>query len=227
MRPIHWFYFAYHCIREHILITKLKKKLIASLITFTFPFLHTGSPIDCAQSNPCSQRCISSSQFDTTNFRQRHRISSDKDRCDCFAGYKLAPDGVNCVDIDECKLNQHSCNKQSEVCDNTRGGFRCLARQNSLVQQAQTTIGRSLLTPFSDQDSGGEFVSLRLCPLGSRWNSEEKRCISASNSQMNVENHHHLNHARSASLFASSSSSLHLLPERAHEDGAYSSQLGT
>lgn len=81
-----------------------------------------GAPIDCNQANPCVQRCIrAGSQADSSDTTQ--------DRCDCFAGYKLAPDAMNCLDVDECKLGLHSCNKLNELCDNTRGGYRCLARR--------------------------------------------------------------------------------------------------
>lgn len=156
----------------------------------------TGSPIDCSQSNPCSQRCIAAGTYDSAS-----RRVLDQDRCECFAGYKLAADRVNCVDIDECKLGLHSCDKKSELCDNIRGSFRCLARHGTGPNQAVAApAGRSL---FHNSDltrdslaNLDEFQPLRLCPPGSRWNAEERSCmptVSAEGSQ------------RSASLFSSSS----------------------
>lgn len=165
----------------------------------------SGQPIDCARSNPCSQRCV------------RGSLAGNQDRCDCFVGYKLAPDGLNCVDIDECKLNQHSCNRKSELCDNVPGGFRCLARNvmqhndgdynnnhdnnhsHSHSQQQHSASSSSASYATHAQMVHGDahqvtrwgslngeeknllnkaqkFVSLRLCPLNSRWNSQESRC---------------------------------------------------
>lgn len=153
----------------------------------------TGAPIDCNQANPCAQRCIQAgSELGST--------STTQDRCECFAGYKLAPDAINCLDVDECKLGLHTCNKSNEVCDNTRGGFRCLARRSSQLARAyifdgdaftgSTGLGASgsdrLSQPTSqlEQTSSSiqrlantEFISLRLCPLGTRWSSERSQCL--------------------------------------------------
>lgn len=130
-----------------------------------------GSPVDCLQANPCAQRCLTAGTYlDTTNPRRR----ADRDRCECFAGYKLALDEVNCVDIDECKLNLHSCNKQTEICDNTKGSFRCLARLDSLAGSGKSA---------EQAEPSGEFVSSRLCPLGFRWSSSEGSCQPAEREQ--------------------------------------------
>lgn len=143
-----------------------------------------GAPIECDQSNPCSQRCLSAGSLEPGSRRRLER-----DRCDCFAGFRLAPDGVSCADVDECKLNLHTCNRQSEVCDNTRGSFRCLARHHHLLGEHSKQSHQT-----GDEPAAGEFVSLRLCPSGSRWNSLESRCQPAS-----LETLH-----RSASLLAAS-----------------------
>lgn len=198
-----------------------------------------GQAIDCARSNPCAQKCVQSSS------------SGARDRCDCFVGYKLAPDGLNCVDVDECKLNQHSCNRKSELCDNIAGGFRCLARSaggeqsgaghsKGLAADVSSSSDRIRATPSHnwhpnpslnvnpnpnlnqnlnpnpnpnnpddqsawDQLSGAQqFISLRLCPLNSRWNSHELRCepISSSSSSDHHQQHH-LSRAISSSVIRS------------------------
>lgn len=154
------------------------------------PSIPTGAPIDCSQSNPCSQRCIAAGTYDATS-----RRSFEQDRCECFAGYKLASDRVNCVDIDECKLGLHSCDKKSEICDNIRGSFRCLARHSG-------PSARSLFHNSDPKPEGlgdvEEFQPLRLCPAGFRWNADERSCVSVENT----------GGPRSASLFSASSSSL-------------------
>lgn len=121
------------------------------------------------------------------------------------------------MDVDECQLNQHSCNRKSEICDNIAGGFRCLARN----QHASSHHGRSSLSlqlnGHNEQDEPSEvtrwgalgpdegglmraahqFSSLRLCPLNSRWNEQEKRCvesphgISSSSSSSSSSRQHH------------------------------------
>lgn len=114
------------------------------------------------------------------------------------------------MDIDECKLNQHSCNRQSEVCDNTVGGFRCLARQQhgSLARSLNfnndnNNVGFSSDLAVNDngesqiQSAGAGFSSSRLCPIGMRWDSIDGRCQPVDSN---------ISH-RSASLSASSSSS--------------------
>lgn len=51
---------------------------------------------------------------------------------------------MSCLDVDECKLGLHTCNKGSEVCDNTRGSYKCLARSLGDGRDLQPTSLRSL-----------------------------------------------------------------------------------
>ncbi|XP_053618965.1 fibrillin-1-like [Plodia interpunctella] len=52
-------------------------------------------------------------------------------RCSCPSGYRLAEDKRSCIDIDECETGEATCAKDgsyggtSDVCQNTRGGYRC------------------------------------------------------------------------------------------------------
>ncbi|XP_061724560.1 fibrillin-1-like isoform X1 [Cydia pomonella] len=54
-------------------------------------------------------------------------------RCTCPAGYRLSEDKRSCVDIDECETGEAPCASTagtvyggvSDVCLNTRGGYRC------------------------------------------------------------------------------------------------------
>ena len=39
-------------------------------------------------------------------------------RCECHEGFTAAYDGVSCMDINECELNQHECDQR---CNNIIG----------------------------------------------------------------------------------------------------------
>lgn len=177
----------------------------------------TDGPIDCSQStNACAQRCLARGSLDPVA-----RRPVELDRCDCFSGFKLAPDGINCVDVDECKQNLHTCNRQSEVCDNTPGSFKCLARSHSLQQAREPgrlASARSLALDDQLPTGAAEhleqpvaFSSIRLCPLGSRWSTSENRCqqvapgagISAGGPN---NERHHQHHWNRHSSFSTSSS---------------------
>ena len=43
----------------------------------------------------------------------------------CQSGYEAGPSG-QCIDIDECEVNNNPCNPYSEECRNTLGSFECL-----------------------------------------------------------------------------------------------------
>lgn len=49
--------------------------------------------------------------------------------CGCNAGYRLAPDGVSCVDVNECE--DDPC---SQICHNTRGSFVCSCESGYVLQ---------------------------------------------------------------------------------------------
>lgn len=111
--------------------------------------------IDCNQPNTCTQKCVHGSageqpvrlgrRFEFNLPAANRNKQPAADHCDCFAGYKLAADGFNCVDVDECSLETHTCNRETEVCDNTRGGFRCLARRQSKPSSSHMKQGNPWL----------------------------------------------------------------------------------
>lgn len=47
--------------------------------------------------------------------------------CECLNGYKRL-DKYNCVEIDECKSNQHSCHENAD-CINTIGSYNCRCKE--------------------------------------------------------------------------------------------------
>ncbi|KAG9508909.1 Fibulin-1 [Fragariocoptes setiger] len=164
----------------------LPKSQVLNLLT-------PGSAVNCSQANACSQRCIEAGFYDTST-----RQLVEHDRCDCFVGYKLAADGINCVDIDECAEQLHSCNRQAEICDNTRGAYRCLARDSVA----------SSSSPSSHRDT---------CAFGFEWDIVVHQCVPvlshkqpAMMQQDGLQQFHssHHSHSHSSRSFASGATNL-------------------
>lgn len=65
--------------------------------------------------NKCSQLCLNAPEVSP-------HPASARVRCDCRAGYKLAPDGASCIDFDECAALTSSCEQR---CNNTVGSYLC------------------------------------------------------------------------------------------------------
>lgn len=98
--------------------------------------------------NPCQQVCTDGGEAVV---------------CSCKAGYELLSDNVSCIDIDECRLETHSC-KAGTVCVNTQGSHRCVAEPKDLDNE-EPESGR-YDTPAS---RGG-------CPKGFKLNKLNQVC---------------------------------------------------
>ncbi|XP_064192984.1 signal peptide, CUB and EGF-like domain-containing protein 2 isoform X1 [Anguilla rostrata] len=62
-------------------------------------------------------------------------------RCTCHDGFMLAHDGHNCLDVDECSLNNGGC---QHVCVNTMGSYECRCKDGFFLSDNQhTCIHRS------------------------------------------------------------------------------------
>lgn len=182
-------------------------QLAARSNSLLIQLIRTGAPIDCNSANACAHRCVSGGP-------------SAGDRCECFSGYKLASDGFSCSDLDECKLNLHTCNRQTEICDNTRGSFRCLAR-GSTMRHVQPVSSESAAEVESSPVNGQfeeqpKFASMRLCPPNQSWNAIEQRCQPKSSNHhgsataqvlpsFSSNSHYRHSHSAASTSFASSS----------------------
>uniref|UniRef100_A0A665VX94 Signal peptide, CUB and EGF-like domain-containing protein 3 n=1 Tax=Echeneis naucrates TaxID=173247 RepID=A0A665VX94_ECHNA len=63
-------------------------------------------------------------------------------RCTCYDGFNLAHDGHNCLDVDECKLNNGGC---QHTCVNTMGSYECRCKEGFFLSDNQhTCIHRSV-----------------------------------------------------------------------------------
>ncbi|XP_054708894.1 LOW QUALITY PROTEIN: fibulin-1-like [Uloborus diversus] len=117
-------------------------------------------------------------------------------RCSCEPGYKLAADQQTCEDVDECALDIHSCNRQTEVCSNRIGLFECLPRTNRwpndcgqgyvlnrLTNSCEDLNECELQLCPSDKtcvNTIGSFMCIikkPLCPSGFRYNEVTLKCI--------------------------------------------------
>ncbi|EGT36148.1 CBN-FBL-1 protein [Caenorhabditis brenneri] len=54
-----------------------------------------------------------------------HDRGGEKVECSCRSGFDLAPDGLACIDIDECATLMDDC-LESQRCLNTPGSFKCI-----------------------------------------------------------------------------------------------------
>ena len=52
--------------------------------------------------------------------------------CNCQSGYTLAEDGLECIDDNECSLNNGHGPCQ-DVCTNTEGGYKCSCRSGTTL----------------------------------------------------------------------------------------------
>ncbi|KAJ8285316.1 hypothetical protein GJAV_G00025460 [Gymnothorax javanicus] len=79
---------------------------------------------DCSSSDGsrCTQKCFGTPQGV---------------RCACNAGYRLQPDGVSCVDIDECEgVTPAVC---SHTCQNTKGSYKCSCHSGYVLEPDSRT----------------------------------------------------------------------------------------
>ena len=77
--------------------------------------------------------------------------------CSCNDGYSKNNRKQKCEDKDECALNQHRCNRQTQTCQNTIGGYKCICNDGF----QETTYGPNKQIHCVDKnecnDRQGEF----------------------------------------------------------------------
>uniref|UniRef100_A0A8C6PAU5 Signal peptide, CUB and EGF-like domain-containing protein 2 n=1 Tax=Nothobranchius furzeri TaxID=105023 RepID=A0A8C6PAU5_NOTFU len=66
-------------------------------------------------------------------------------RCTCYDGFRLAHDGHNCLDVDECSEGNGGC---QQICVNMMGSYECRCREGFLLSDNQhTCIQRPKVQP--------------------------------------------------------------------------------
>uniref|UniRef100_A0A8C7W781 Signal peptide, CUB and EGF-like domain-containing protein 3 n=1 Tax=Oncorhynchus mykiss TaxID=8022 RepID=A0A8C7W781_ONCMY len=58
-------------------------------------------------------------------------------RCTCYDGFRLAHDGHNCLDVDECSEGNGGC---QQICVNMMGSYECRCREGFFLSDNQHTL---------------------------------------------------------------------------------------
>ncbi|EGT45396.1 hypothetical protein CAEBREN_06620 [Caenorhabditis brenneri] len=74
---------------------------------------------ECPMGDDESEKC---SECSTKRCGHHCKNTPTGAKCECRKGYRLNPDGITCVDIDECTLPKRACH---HFCENHIGSFRC------------------------------------------------------------------------------------------------------
>lgn len=68
-------------------------------------------------------------KFQSPNYNSRRPITEANPKwvfeCSCNDGYRKDNNLLKCFDKNECELNQHRCNRQTQTCENTVGDYKC------------------------------------------------------------------------------------------------------
>ncbi|CAL1275011.1 unnamed protein product, partial [Larinioides sclopetarius] len=91
-------------------------------------------------------------------------------RCSCRSGYRLAPDGRTCRDVDEC--SDDKLNKCDHTCRNTKGGYICNCREGFVSPDGFRCEGCRVNSYRSTTD-----ITCKECPFNSHTDGEEKTSI--------------------------------------------------
>ncbi|KAE8606088.1 hypothetical protein XENTR_v10010595 [Xenopus tropicalis] len=93
-----------------------------------------GEGTDCEDIDECDN------EFNGDCVHECANISGNY-RCTCYDGFKLAHDGHNCLDVDECSHNNGGC---QHTCVNTMGSYECRCKEGFFLSDNQhTCIHRS------------------------------------------------------------------------------------
>ncbi|KAM4722497.1 signal peptide, CUB and EGF-like domain-containing protein 2 isoform 3-T3 [Rhinophrynus dorsalis] len=95
---------------------------------------YKGEGTACEDIDECDNEYNGDCVHDCTNIPGNYR-------CTCFDGFKLAHDGHNCLDVDECQNNNGGC---QHICINTMGSYECRCNEGFFLSDNQhTCIHRS------------------------------------------------------------------------------------
>uniref|UniRef100_A0A9J7XU56 Signal peptide, CUB and EGF-like domain-containing protein 3 n=1 Tax=Cyprinus carpio carpio TaxID=630221 RepID=A0A9J7XU56_CYPCA len=112
-------------------------------------------------------------------------------RCTCYDGFRLAHDGHNCLDVDECAEGNGGC---QQICVNMMGSYECRCRDGFLLSDNQhTCIQRPKCEKTCAVNNGGcdstchdAVTGVRCsCPVGFTLQPDRKTCKDIDECRMN------------------------------------------
>uniref|UniRef100_A0A8C9QZL2 Signal peptide, CUB and EGF-like domain-containing protein 2 n=1 Tax=Scleropages formosus TaxID=113540 RepID=A0A8C9QZL2_SCLFO len=90
---------------------------------------YTGDGRHCGDINECDTEYNGSCVHECINIPGNYR-------CTCYDGFRLAHDGHNCLDVDECSEGNGGC---QQVCVNMMGSYECRCREGFFLSDNQHT----------------------------------------------------------------------------------------
>ncbi|KAL4622476.1 signal peptide, CUB and EGF-like domain-containing protein 3 isoform X2 [Arapaima gigas] len=90
---------------------------------------YTGDGQHCGDINECGTEYNGSCVHECINIPGNYR-------CTCYDGFRLAHDGHNCLDVDECSEGNGGC---QQVCVNMMGSYECRCREGFFLSDNQHT----------------------------------------------------------------------------------------
>uniref|UniRef100_A0A673FS84 Signal peptide, CUB and EGF-like domain-containing protein 2 n=1 Tax=Sinocyclocheilus rhinocerous TaxID=307959 RepID=A0A673FS84_9TELE len=110
-------------------------------------------------------------------------------RCTCYDGFRLAHDGHNCLDVDECAEGNGGC---QQVCVNMMGSYECRCRDGFLLSDNQHTCIQRPKETCAVNNGGCDstchdaVTGVRCsCPVGFTLQLDRKTCKDIDECRMN------------------------------------------
>uniref|UniRef100_A0A8C7T761 Signal peptide, CUB and EGF-like domain-containing protein 3 n=1 Tax=Oncorhynchus mykiss TaxID=8022 RepID=A0A8C7T761_ONCMY len=101
-------------------------------------------------------------------------------RCTCYDGFRLAHDGHNCLDVDECSEGNGGC---QQICVNMMGSYECRCREGFFLSDNQHTCIQRPKETCSVNNGGCDstchdaVTGVRCsCPVGFTLQPDRKTC---------------------------------------------------
>uniref|UniRef100_A0A9J8CW14 Signal peptide, CUB and EGF-like domain-containing protein 3 n=1 Tax=Cyprinus carpio carpio TaxID=630221 RepID=A0A9J8CW14_CYPCA len=110
-------------------------------------------------------------------------------RCTCYDGFRLAHDGHNCLDVDECAEGNGGC---QQICVNMMGSYECRCRDGFLLSDNQHTCIQRPKETCAVNNGGCDstchdaVAGVRCsCPVGFTLQLDRKTCKDIDECRMN------------------------------------------
>uniref|UniRef100_A0A8C2KSM3 Signal peptide, CUB and EGF-like domain-containing protein 2 n=1 Tax=Cyprinus carpio TaxID=7962 RepID=A0A8C2KSM3_CYPCA len=110
-------------------------------------------------------------------------------RCTCYDGFRLAHDGHNCLDVDECAEGNGGC---QQICVNMMGSYECRCRDGFLLSDNQHTCIQRPKVTCNYGNGGCQHICEEMdhgprcsCHMKFALHSDGKTCVDIDECRMN------------------------------------------